>query len=68
MKKYFSRGLLFSGIAFAIGLATGIGPIGNAKAADYNGLTSTKPAAVVELGVPFQHTLPLRIIAGGPDL
>ena len=40
MKKYFSRGLLFSAIAFAIGLATGTGPIGDAKAAGHNGLTS----------------------------
>jgi hypothetical protein len=63
MKKYFTHGLLFSAIAFAIGLATGMGPIGDAEATDYNGLTSTKPAAVVKLGVPAQNTLPLAIIS-----
>jgi hypothetical protein len=68
MKEYFGSGLLFGGIAFAIGLAIGIGLIGNAKAADYNSLTSTKPSAVVELVVPLQHILPLRIFACGPDL
>jgi hypothetical protein len=63
MKKYFTRCLRFSAIAFAIGLATGIGPIGDAKADYYNGLTATKPVAVVELGVPKQDTLLLRIFA-----
>jgi hypothetical protein len=68
MKKYFTHGLLFSAIAFAIGLATGMGPIGDATAAGYNGLTSTKPAAVVEIGVPARNTLPLAIITHGPVL
>ena len=65
MKKYFTRGLLFSAITFPIGWVTGIGPISDAKAAGYNGLTSTKSAAVIELGVPARNTLPLRIIPHG---
>jgi hypothetical protein len=68
MKKHLSRGVLFSAIAFLIGLAARIGPIDDAKATDYNGLTSTKPPAVVELGVPAQNTLPLAIISHGPVL
>jgi hypothetical protein len=68
MKKYITRGLLFSAIALAIGLTAGISPIGNAKAAGYNGLTSTKPAAVVEIGVPTRNTSPLAIISHGPVL
>jgi hypothetical protein len=40
--------------------------LGNASAAEFIGsLVSTKPA-VVELGVPIQHALPLRIFATGP--
>jgi hypothetical protein len=68
MKKSFTHGLMFSAIAFATGLATGMGQVGDAQAADYNGLTSTKPTAVVELGVPAQNTLPLPIISRGPVL
>ena len=68
MQKYFTRGLLFSAIACAIGMAAGIGPVGDAMAADYNGLTSTKSAAVVEIGVPARNNLPLAIISHGPVL
>jgi hypothetical protein len=64
MKKCLTHSLLFSAIAFA----TGTGQIGDAQAADSNGLTSTKPTAVVELGVPAQNTLPLPIISRGPVL
>jgi hypothetical protein len=68
MKKHSTRGLLLGAIAFAIGVATGMSPIGNATAASYNGLTSTKPAAVVEIGVPARNSLPLAIIPHGPVL
>jgi hypothetical protein len=68
MQRYFTRGLLFSAIACAIGMAAGIGPVGDAMAAGYNGVTSAKPAAVVEIGVPARNTLPLAIISRGPVL
>ena len=67
MNKYFTRSLQLGAIALAIGLATGMGPIDDAKATIYNGLTSTKPATVVEIGVPW-NTLPLAIISHGPVL
>ena len=68
MKKCSTHGLLIGAIAFAIGLATGMSPIGDATAAGYNGLASTRPAAVVEIGVPARNTLPLAIISHGPVL
>jgi hypothetical protein len=68
MKKHSTHGLLFSAIAFAIGLAIGMGPAGDATAAGNNGLTSTKPATVVEIGVPAPNSLPLAIISHEPVL
>lgn len=68
MKKHLICGLLFSAITSAIGLAAGIVPNSDAKAAGYNGLTSTKPATVVEIGVPARNTVPLAIISHGPVL
>jgi hypothetical protein len=53
--------------AFATVLAASIGFIDSAEVSTYdNGSGSTKPAALIEIGVPAQHTLPLRIISTGP--
>jgi hypothetical protein len=53
-------------MAFAIGLATAIGPIGDAKAATECGLSTTKPEAVVQLGLSARDTLPMAITSGRP--
>jgi hypothetical protein len=53
--------------AFAIVSAANIGFVGDAKASNYdNGSGSIKPTALIEIGIPARHTLPLHIISTGP--
>jgi hypothetical protein len=51
-------------LAFTISFAAGMGAIGHAEAAEYNGLTA-KALPMVELGVPLNKTSPIRILPGG---
>ncbi|MBV8526485.1 MAG: hypothetical protein JOY71_30970 [Acetobacteraceae bacterium] len=61
MTKCSNRRPLLSALAIVIGLAAGLGTIGEAKPTDYNGLI-TKTVPVVEL-TPLNKTSPARIIA-----
>jgi hypothetical protein len=58
------RCVLLGAVAFAISLGAGVSAIDYAEAARYNG-SAAKALPIVELGVPSNKTLPVRIIPSG---